>query len=140
MVLSAAWNPLDFISVSAALTTAAKRANGSFLTLGTSLGFPVYGKLYGSVDLTAELADRNYAQTYYGVTAAQSVRSGYRELRPKAGLISTSASVGLNYELTKEWSLGASLGATRLMGDAAKSPIFSKRTESSASLFASYVF
>ena len=140
VVLSAAWNPLDFISVSATLTTATQRANGSFLTLGTSLGLPIYGKLYGTVDLTAELADRNYAQTYYGVTAAQSVRSGHRELRLKAGLISTSVSVGLNYELTNEWSLGASVGATRLQGDAAKSPIISKRTEPNASLFASYAF
>ena len=140
MVLSATWNPLDFISVSAALTTATKRANGSFLTLGTSLGLPIYGKLNASVELTAELADRNYAQTYCGVTAAQSVRSEHRELRPKAGLISTSASVGLHYEWTKEWSLGASLGTTRLQCDAAKSPIFSQRTEPNASLFASYAY
>ena len=140
VMLTTVWNLLDFMSVGATLTTASKRANGSFLTLGTSLGFPIYGKLNGSVDLAAELANRNYAQTYYGVTAAQSMSSGYRELRPKAGLINTSASVGLNYELTKEWSVGGSIGATRRQGDAAKSPIFTRRTEYDASLYGSYTF
>ncbi len=140
MMLTTVWNPLDFISVGATLTTASKRANGSFLTLGTSLGFPIHGKLIGSVDLAAELANRNYAQTYYGVTAAQSASSGYRELRPKAGLLSTSVSVGMSYELTKEWLLGGSVGATRLQGDAAKSPIFTRRTAYDASLYASYSF
>lgn len=140
VMLTTGWSPLDFMSVGATLTTASKRENGSFLTLGTSLGFPIYDKLTGSVALAAELANRNYAQTYYGVTAAQSMRSGYRELRPKAGLINTSASVGMNYELTKEWSLGGSIGATRLQGDAAKSPIFIRRTEYDASLYVSYTF
>ena len=141
VLLSANWNPMDdFINVYGVLASATKRSNGSFLTLGATVGFPVYGKLSGFVDLSSVLANRSYAQTYYGVTAVQALNSGYAEFRPKRGLISTSASVGLNYELTTAWSLGASLGATRLQGDAAKSPFINKRTEPSASLFANYTF
>lgn len=141
VLLSANWRLMDdFINVYGALASATKRSNGSFLTIGAIVGFPIHGKLSGFVDLSSVIANRNYAQTYYGVTTVQAVNSGYAQFQPKAGLISTSASVGLNYELTKEWSLGATLGTTRLQSDAASSPLITKRTEPSASLFATYAF
>jgi MipA family protein len=141
VLLTADWNPAgDFIHVYASYTGATKRANGSFLTVGTTVGFPLFGKLNGFVDLSAVIADRNYMQTYYGITAAQSATSGYAVFTPRAGLVNASLSLGLDYELSKEWSLGASVGRTRLTRDAAKSPIFPRRDEPDGSVFASYTF
>lgn len=141
VLLSANWSPIeDFISLSAVYSAATKRTNGSTLELGTSVGFPIYGSLNGSVDLSVALADRNHVQTYYGVTAAQSAASGYSQFSPKAGVLNTSLSVNASYELSKNLSLGASVGAIRRQGDAAKSPIFTRRNEPTARLFATYNF
>jgi outer membrane scaffolding protein for murein synthesis (MipA/OmpV family) len=140
ILLNATWSPLEFLSFTAQYSAATKRTNGSFLTVGTALGFPLMDKLSGFVEVSGVIADQKYMQAYYGVTAAQAATSGYRVFTPRAGLVNTSVSLGVNYEWSEQWSLGASVGRTRLMREAAKSPIFPRRDEPSANVFASYTF
>ncbi len=141
-VVSVAWRPLrsDFWTVYAAGQVAAEKANGRTLNFGTVIGVPLTANLSAFVDVSAQWNDRDYMQTYYGVTALQSVRSGYRPYRPDAGLSSVSFSVGLDYTLGEHWSLGAAAGADRLAGDAKDSPIYDKETRPNAAVYASYRF
>ena len=86
------------------------------------------------------LMNSQYAQTYYGVSAAQSASSGYAAYQASAGVNALRFGAGAEYELTREWRLGARLSASKLQGDAANSPSVGKGTQSSYGLFANYRF
>lgn len=75
--------------------------------------------------------DRPYNQTFFGINAAQSALSGRAIYTPGSGLNAVRFSVGGNYLLAPQWSLGASLTAENLRGDAARSPVTEKRSHTS---------
>ncbi len=72
-------------------------------------------------------ADDNYVQTFFGVTGAQSARSGLREYRPEGGFKDAGLTLDLDYKLTENWSLIGRAGYKRLLGDAADSPLVKDR-------------
>ncbi len=84
--------------------------------------------------------DSQYAQTYYGVTAAQSASSGNSTYKASAGINAVRLGVGADYEISREWSVGAKLSAAKLQGDAANSPAVGKGTQTSYGIFANYRF
>jgi outer membrane scaffolding protein for murein synthesis (MipA/OmpV family) len=110
---------------------------------GRALTFGVAGRLYRhggdtlSANVAAELGDRKYAQTYYGVTALQSVRSGFRPFQPKAGLYRANASLNWQHVLASNWALNTAIGVTTLLGDAADSPLARRRSTPTAALYVS---
>ena len=67
-------------------------------------------------------ADKNYMSSLYGVGAVQSLRSGRSEYAPGAGFTNTSLQLAACYQFSDAWTLGAQLGYTRLVGEAANSP------------------
>ncbi len=79
----------------------------------------------------ATLADDDYMQSWFGVTSAQSARSGLAAYRPDGGLLSANASLNVSYFLTEHWILGSTLKVERLMGDAADSPVVEEKTQPS---------
>ncbi len=86
------------------------------------------------------LMNSQYAQTYYGVTAAQSAGSGYSTYKASAGVNALRFGASAEYHLTRDWSLGARLNLSRLQGDAANSPTAEKGTQASYGMFANYRF
>jgi MipA family protein len=71
-----------------------------------------------------EAADRNYMQTYFGVSAAQSARSGLLPTyTPSGGLTSYRLGVGTDFEVIPTWTLTASADYIRYLGNASRSPI-----------------
>jgi outer membrane protein len=67
-------------------------------------------------------ADKNYMSSLYGVGAVQSQMSGLSEYAPGAGFTNTSLHLAACYQFSDAWSVGAQLGYTRLVGEAANSP------------------
>jgi outer membrane protein len=84
--------------------------------------------------------DRQYAQTYYGVSSAQSASSGYATYQASAGINVLRIGAGADYELTRDWRLGAKFNVSKLQGDAASSPIAEKGSQISYGFFANYRF
>lgn len=68
-------------------------------------------------------AGDRYLQTWYGVTAEQSARSGYPVYKPSEGLRDVHTGATWRIEVNPQWAGFASLGATRLLGPAANSPL-----------------
>lgn len=68
-------------------------------------------------------AGDRYLQTWYGISEEQAARTGYPVYTPKAGLRDVAGSVGFRTELSREWLLLGGLGASRLLGPAAASPL-----------------
>jgi len=88
-------------------------------------------------------ADDNYTETYFGVTAAQSARSGMRRYQPEGGFKDIGLTLDLDYSLTEHWGLTGRVGYKRLLGDAADSPLVEDRGSADqlmTGLFLSYRF
>jgi outer membrane scaffolding protein for murein synthesis (MipA/OmpV family) len=73
-------------------------------------------------------AGDRYLQTWYGITPEQAARTGRPQFQPGAGPRDVSASVGFRSELSRDWLLIGGLGTSRLLGDAARSPLTTART------------
>jgi len=67
--------------------------------------------------------DQEYAKAEYGVTFNQSLASGYRAFKPKAGIGEVGVGASALYRVTDNITAAAFGGYTRIVGDAAKSPI-----------------
>ena len=76
-----------------------------------------------SVGSSLSFGDARYMQAYYGITDAQSARSVYPAYRADAGLRDIGISAGLRRDIARDWVALAGIGATRLLGSAATSPI-----------------
>ena len=74
-------------------------------------------------EVYATWADDNYTETFFGITAAQSQRSGLRRYTAEGGLKDVGLSLDLDYSLTQHWGITGRLGYKRLLGDAADSPL-----------------
>lgn len=84
------------------------------------------------VGITA--ADGRYMRSYFGVSAAESLRSGHAEYSPGAGLRDVGASFGLRADLGPHWVGYANASALRLLGPTLDSPLTRGRTGWSSSI------
>lgn len=113
---------------------------------GTRLSLDLEGKYQPSEYLTLTAgpglvwANSTYTQTYFGINAAQSARSGLAAYNAESGLNLLRFTVGADYRLTRNWGLGARLAAGRLIGDAADSPITESKSQNQYAVFATYRF
>ncbi|MDR1040282.1 MAG: MipA/OmpV family protein [Deltaproteobacteria bacterium] len=71
----------------------------------------------------AGFADADYNRTHFGVSGAQSQRSGYREFNPSAGLKDVSLGGSVDYFLSSNISVDLFARYSRITGDAADSPL-----------------
>lgn len=93
-----------------------------------------------TVSLGANFSDRKYAQTYYGVTAAQAARTAFRQFTPKAGLHEATFNMSWRHKLDERWSVTAMAGFSTLVRDAARSPISLRDHSPTAAVYASYSY
>ena len=68
-------------------------------------------------------ASREHMRTFYGVSPAQSLRSGLAAYAPGAGLRDVSFNLSSGYKFAEHWSIAAQIRYQYLLGDAADSPI-----------------
>lgn len=105
--------------------------------LGTGGGYTVEGGVSRTFVIDARQrvilgaglvgAGDRYLQTWYGVTAEQSARSGYPAYNPGGGLRDLQTSATWRIEVNPEWAGFAAIGASRLLGPAADSPLTRQR-------------
>jgi len=68
-------------------------------------------------------ATGTYMRSYFGVSPAQALRSGYAVYQPGAGFKDVNFGLNSNYQLTPQWSVASTINYKRLIGGAADSPI-----------------
>lgn len=94
-------------------------------------------------EVAATWADDNYTETFFGITAAQSARSGLRQYTAEGGFKDVGLTLDLDYSLTQNWGITGRLGFKRLLGDAADSPLVEDKgsaNQFSTGLILSYRF
>jgi outer membrane scaffolding protein for murein synthesis (MipA/OmpV family) len=99
------------------------REYGSTYIFGANV--PLYTSTTDQVGFGASVVygDNKHMQTYFGVTAAQSAASGYRQYTAKGGVESITGGFHWNHVLDANWSVRSGVGITRLTSDAADSPL-----------------
>ena len=109
-------------------------------TLGLSTALPLGKKLLLMPHVRATWADDKYMQTYFGVTGAQSTASIFRPFNAGSGFKDVEGGVNLIYTVNRHWFVGAGVGVTHLLGDAAISPISFRDTSVTGMAMAGYRF
>lgn len=102
---------------------------GLVADLGASYALALAPAWHLNLGAGVSLANARYMQSYYGVNAQQSRDSGYALYTPKAGIRDVHASAMLLHPISPSLTLAALVSASRLTGDASKSPISVRSNE-----------
>lgn len=116
------------------------RENGKRFTLGANARLLDSPADKVGAGLALQFGEAKYLQTYYGVDARQAARSGYRAYKPEGGLYGIELNVTWEHQIDAHWHVTSLLGAERLTGDAARSPLVRRKTAPTVAAYASYQF
>ncbi len=111
---------------SAAMTVTQDVAGGHeglLAEMSTGVTVPLSDTVSSSIEASASWADSNYMDAFFGVSGAQSARSGYARHEADAGFKDVGLAVGLNYMVTETITVSGRAEYKKLLGDAADSPI-----------------
>jgi MipA family protein len=81
----------------------------------------------------------HYMQTFFGVYAQQSARSGLPMFSPDGGISSARIFFSARYDIRPHWQVSGQTYVGRLLGDAADSPITQRRSYMGGGVFLAYV-
>lgn len=132
-----AWAAIFTISATQAIS---KSERGLIADARVSYPYSVSERFKVIPSVSVEWANAKYMKSYFGINAQQAARSGLSEYRPSAGFKDVSLRVGFSYELTKTWSITGAAGVSRLMGDAADSPLVRRKSQAVGALGVAYRF
>lgn len=130
---------IDPFEVYATLDKTIDGSEGLTATVGASVSQKFEQFVIGAA-LSATWADDNHMQSYFGVTSAQSARSGLRKYDAKSGFKRIDASASVSYLLTENWTVTGAGGVGFLIGDAKESPLSKKDIQPFAMIGVSYSF
>ena len=85
-------------------------------------------------------ADADEAQTYFGVSPEDAAGAGLAAYSVAAGWLRAGCETAIDIKISGGWSVTADLAYTRLLGDAARSPIVESADKLSAGLGLTYEF
>lgn len=117
--------------------------DGTTVKVSAGNRLPLAPKWMLRSEIATTWADDAYTETFFGVTAAQSARSGLRQYQPEGGFKDAGLTLDLDYSLTEHWGITTRLGYKRLLGDAADSPLVKDRGSAdqlNGGLFVTYKF
>lgn len=107
------------------------KGGGWWADLGTSRSWPLTPDTRLQLGATLTWAGGRYMQTWYGVTPAQSARSGYAVYTPRAGLRDIALGATLRTEFGPHWAGFVSAGVSRQLGPALDSPLVTRPSDTS---------
>ncbi|WP_337997587.1 MipA/OmpV family protein [Oleispirillum naphthae] len=97
--------------------------NGDTFSLFVGHTLPVTPRTTLTLSGNLRWADDDEMQAYFGVSPAQAARSGHVRFEAGSGFSDAGLSARLDWSFAEHWLLSGGLGYTRLLGDAADSPL-----------------
>jgi outer membrane scaffolding protein for murein synthesis (MipA/OmpV family) len=126
---------------SSLLIGAAREHDGARFELGVQRLALAAGERHRvSLSAGVGVVNRQYNETYFGVTAAESARSRFRAYQTGGGLQDVHVGARWNWVLSPSWMLTSNLQAKRLLGDARLSPLTERSTNLTVSTALAYRF
>jgi outer membrane scaffolding protein for murein synthesis (MipA/OmpV family) len=102
-------------------------SNGLTFETGLAWRWQLSPRLLASVGANATAGNRQYLQTWFGVTPAESAVSGLAQYSVRSGIESAGPNLFVNYALDATWSLQAYLSDQRLLHQVANSPVVERK-------------
>jgi outer membrane protein len=130
----------DWLSVRGSVSDAVAHHEGLLASLAVEAKYHATERLTLSIGPEVTWVNNQYAQTFFGINAAQSEIAGIAPYRAKSGINTLGGSAGATYMLTDHWSLGTYVSYGRLQGDAANSPVTTNKTQRTYGAFVMYRF
>lgn len=84
--------------------------------------------------------DRNYNQTYFGVSQAQSQTSKFKKYASDSGIYAYSLSADWNHDFDKHWSLFTAINVMQFADEAKHSPVVQEKTGVTGLVSVNYTF
>ncbi len=119
-----------------------KETGKAYTHLELSLGTNLYEGRYGSVDtaISSHFGDRDYLQTWYGVTTGQASRSRFQAYKAAGGNISNGMSLVWSLPINEHTQFSTLLDVQYLSDKAGQSPIVERRLQTSVVGVVEYTF
>lgn len=108
-------------------------------TIGAKASYR-YERFIFSADVSGTWADDKHMESYFGITSAQSARSGLAQYDAEVGIKRVDLKASVTYMMTENWLVTGSAGTGFLMGDAKDSPIIKDDVQPFAMLGVAYRF
>ena len=89
---------------------------------------------------SATWADSEHMESYFGISSAQAVRSGYARYDAEAGIKRFDLDTSVSYLVGESWLVKGQVGVGFLTGDAGDSPIVTDEVQPSVMLSVGYKF
>lgn len=102
--------------------------NGDQLELGATSGIPI-GRELLAISLAATYADAAHLRGSFGVGPGESLASGLPEFHPHSGWQDWSLALSAEHKFSTDWSVNGQWLHTRLIGQAAASPLTHARDQ-----------
>lgn len=98
--------------------------HGGFVAeLKAGYGMAITEKLFVGMETALTFASDDYMESFFGITALDSIASGLSQFSPSAGIKDVEVGLNARYALTEHWSVNGRASYIRLLGDAADSPV-----------------
>ena len=101
--------------------------DGSIFSVGALYFKPISQKLRVNLQGRLNFASEKFMNTYFDINLSQASRSSMTVYDADAGIKDISAFNILIYSFTRHWNVVSFMGFSRLLGDAANSPIVKER-------------
>lgn len=134
---TSAWGAIFTVSATQAIS---KSERGLIANARVSYPYSISERFKVIPSVSLNWANAKYMDSYFGINAQQAARSGLPEYRPSAGFKDVSLRLGFSYDLTKTWSITGAAGVSRLMGNAADSPLVRRKSQAVGALGVAYRF
>lgn len=114
--------------------------NGWVLDLGANRSWRITDASSLGLGVSVTWADANYQQSYFGVTPAQAIASGYAPYAAEASVRDVRLSASWRYRVAPRTALAAAVSVGSLRGDARSSPLTRERSPVSGVFYVSRAF
>ncbi len=132
---------LDNLSFTVGATKAVEGGTrGVVADASLSYALPVSDRMTVIPTIGTSWANGKHMNRYFGIDASEAIASGLPFYRAESGFKDVSGLITASYRLDSHWSLGATGGVTRLLGDAADSPLNERRWQPSGFMSVAYTF
>ncbi|WP_103035655.1 MipA/OmpV family protein [Castellaniella caeni] len=129
-----------FVFGVAATQAVTHRDRGLLINTRVSYPYALSDRVRVTPSVGANWANEKYMDSYFGINGTQSRRSGLAQYHPDSGVKDVSARVSLSYAASERFSLTSLVGTSRLVGEAADSPMVRQKTQFQTLLGGSYTF
>lgn len=125
------WQPIkDAVTLYANYGNSLSETDAALGQWGVTLGLPVANKFNVFLDHSRSWGSRQYLQKYYGVSASQSMTSGYREFMPSgSGSLYRNTQIGLLIEARQDIDAIVGYGQSTAFGALMRSQMLDRRSQ-----------